>query len=126
MAAIYKSFEYKGLDIPYFRAISLVVLALYMNIMSCVSLFNISLNGLMFIAKTDNRNIQSFKTIAFMAVIYITIFIFFSKKKLDNVLVDGNQVANARVGFGVYFILSFILLTTTLVIRGVKEGKISF
>ncbi len=125
-AIIYRSFDDRGLDIPYFRSLLIVVLLFIIHIFSIGLLLNIPLNFI--IPWNPQGGVWKrwlIESIAFGAVV-LTAILIFSKKKVDRIVVTEGEIQKGRKILPLYISFSFAVLFVLLVVHGIKMGKIHF
>ena len=124
-AIIYKSYDYKGVDIPHFRALMTIVMILFFHAVHIGLIFNISSDLIMPWSSKDNKQNQwLYASIYFGAIIGI-IAIVFRKSKLDEINVTQSQINRGRRIVPIYLFLSLALMIGLLIKFGIEKGKIN-
>jgi hypothetical protein len=122
VAIVYKTFDDRGTDIPYFRSLVLILFLFFINLVSLGLLFDIPSHYLMPWRTDQEKSIQWIKAaIYFLTPLILFVFIF-SKKKLDGIEVSDEQIYKGRRILPVYIVVSLILLLVLFVRHGMNKA----
>jgi hypothetical protein len=124
-AVVYRTFDDRGIDIPYFRSLVLVIFLFYVNIVSIGLLFELPSYYIMPWRSDEGKGVQWFKGALYFMTPIILFAAIFRKKKLDSIEVSDEQINRGRKILPIYILISLILLTVLLVRRGMNKGMIS-
>jgi hypothetical protein len=125
-AVIYRSFEVRGTDIPYFRSLLLVAILFATHIFTLKLLLDFPFSD---ISPWNTQGAEwkrlLVEILTFGATVTIAILIF-SKKKLDEIAVLEGEIQQAKRILPIYIGISFAVLFILLTVYGKKIGKIHF
>ena len=124
IAIVYKSYDDKGLDIPYFRTIITVIFSLFLHIVQIGLLFDIPSNSLLPWGPNENKGLERLKATLYFTIPIIVVALIFNKSKLDKIVVSDRQIRKGRKYLPIYLTFSIVLLCVLLVIHGVRSGTI--
>lgn len=124
-AIIYRSYDDRGVDIPYFRAIMTIVIILFLHMVHIGIIFEIPSD---FILPWDSNASKPAKY--FFGFIYFSVFItiiafLFKKSKLEKVHISKKEVEIARKILPIYLAACIILLGILLLRAGIAKGTIN-
>jgi len=123
-AIIYRTFDDRGLDSPYFRALIMVVFLFFIHLVSFGLLFNIPSGYIMPWNSQFSKGIQWLFAIIYFGTLMTFIFLVFNKKKVDKIAISDDEIQTGRRILPIYITLSMIFLFILLVRHGVKKGLI--
>jgi hypothetical protein len=123
-AIIYRTFDDRGLDLPYFRALVIVVFLFFIHIVSIGLLFNIPSGYIMPWNSQMSKWIQWLFAVIYFGTLMTFTFLVFNKKKVDKIPITEDEIETGRRILPIYITLSMIFLVILLVRHGVKKGLI--
>jgi len=123
VATIYKTYVYKGLDIPYFRAISTIVFSMFLHVIQVGILLEFPSKYILPF-NSSNKIIQLIQCcFYFLALIGICTLIF-PRKKLEQQVINDISISKAKKFIPLYFLGTILLLTGLLIIHGIRKGTL--
>ena len=125
-AIIYRTFDDRGLDSPYFRALVMVVFLFFIHLVSIGLLFNLPSGYIMPWNSQFSKWIQWLFALIYFGTLMTFSFLVFNKKKVDKIPVSEGEIETGRRILPIYITLSMIFLFILLVRHGVKKGLIHF
>jgi hypothetical protein len=114
-AIIYRTFDDRGLDLPYFRALVIVVFLFFIHIVSIGLLFNIPSGYIMPWNSQMSKWIQWLFAVIYFGTLMTFTFLVFNKKKVDKIPITEDEIETGRRILPIYITLSMIFLVILLV-----------
>jgi hypothetical protein len=111
------------MDIPYLRTCMTIVGPLGILVIVLLGVFNFqfALSGL----THGSSGASTFLLIlCFYSVLISVFYILFSKAKLSEIQISEQQIQSAKRFVPVLFVLLLILLTVSLIIKGIEKGTL--
>jgi hypothetical protein len=125
VATIYKTFLVRKLDIPYFRAICIIVFALFLHAVQIGLLFDIPSKYIMPFNSKD-KTIQWFQAAFYFVTLIVIFILLFPKRKLDEQEISETSILKAKKILPWYFVATVLLVIILLLRLGVQKGTIHF
>lgn len=126
VAAIYHTYDDRGISIPHFRAIITIVIILFLHAVHIGLLFNIPSKWLMPWDADSSKSTQWLFGFLYFGVVIAIILSAFSKEKLDKVEVTQKQMNRAKTILPIYLTLCILLLAILLINSGIEKGKFNW
>jgi uncharacterized membrane protein YagU involved in acid resistance len=126
VAAIYRTYDDRGISIPHFRAIITIVIILFLHAVHIGLLFNIPSKWLMPWDADSSKSTQWLFGFLYFGVVIAIILSAFSKEKLDKVEVTQKQMNRAKTILPIYLTLCILLLAILLINSGIEKGKFNW
>jgi hypothetical protein len=123
VATIYKTYVYKGLDIPYFRAISTIVFSLFLHVIQIGVLFEFP-SKYIFPFNSSNKTIQWFQYFFYFFALIGICTLIFPRKKLEQQVISDIAISKAKKFIPLYFLGTILLLIGLLIIHGIRKGTL--
>jgi hypothetical protein len=125
VAAVYKAYSYRKVDIPYFRTISTIVFLLFIHLAQVGLLFKIS-SQYMLPFNSGNKTILWLEAALYFVVFFVVFSILFPERKLQEQDIKEALVLKVKKILPWYFVATILLLMILLVRHGVQRGAIHF
>lgn len=125
-AIIYRTYEDRGISIPYFRAITTIVLIMFFHVVHLGLLFNIASDNVMPWSSKTSKPIQWLYGLVYFGALIIAILLIFKKSRLEKMNVSDKQIKRGRKILPIYFAACILVLMVLLIKLGIEKGKINF
>jgi hypothetical protein len=125
IATIYRMYERRRIDVPFFRTCMTVVGMFFLHIVLVVILFDLPSYYMIPKIFPENKSINRYFNSAIYFIFLIIIFYtLFPKKRLLEIEVSESKSKKAKVILIIYFFILLIVIIILLIIKGVRKGLI--
>jgi hypothetical protein len=125
VAIIYRMYQRRGLDTPYFRTCMTIIGMLFLHVVIIGLLFRLPSKYLFPGFDTnDSGAIKLLKAAIGLTIATALFFQLFKKKKVDSIEVSKSDSQKAKWVVIIYFLVLLVLMTLLLVLKGIRMGLI--
>lgn len=117
IAAIYQSYESRGVDIPYFRTCMTIILSLFFHAVEIGLLFDLPSSYIMPWDSNAPPMIQWLVSAGYFGLLILLFSLVFRYKKIQNIEVDEVHVARVKTIFPIYLAANVIFMFVLLLMK---------
>jgi hypothetical protein len=115
LAVIYKSYDDRGVDIPYFRTCMTVILSLFFHTLQIGLIFNLPSEYIMPWSSNSPKSSQWLSGFLFIGFLILLFLLIFKKKNIESIELEDRVVERGRKILPVYLFLNLLFLAVLLV-----------
>lgn len=121
VAIIYRSYDDRGVDIPYFRTCLTVVLSLFLHAVQIGLIFDLPSSYIMPWDSTSSRSNQWLWGFVYFGVLIFLFVVIFKKRKIENIEISDKVVDRGRNILPFYLFFNVLILVLLLVRKKVTS-----
>lgn len=125
IASVYRMYERRNIDLPYFRTCMTVVGPLGLSAILILGAFNGQLIGLSGVKSSGDGLLKCIGVGIYFGVLILAFYVLFSKNEILKIDVNERQIRAAKNFVPVLYLIMIICIVIVGIIKGIEKGTIA-